>query len=74
MEAIILEDMDKLLSPTEQAKMIGILKEPERLQQDEKQNYVLYGVAISCALIISCFFIQHIIEKKKRQRKKELFV
>lgn len=72
METIILEDMDKLLSPTEQAKMIGILKEPERLQKNEKQNYILYGMAISCFLLISCFFIQHIIENNKQQKKKML--
>jgi hypothetical protein len=72
MEAIILNDMDRLLPPVEQAKMIGMLKEPERLQQDEKQNYVLYGMAIGCTFIIGCFIVHHFVERKNRQRKKEL--
>lgn len=70
MEAIQLNDMDKLLPPVEQAKMIGLLKEPERLQREEKQNYILYGIGISCAIIIGCFIAYHYMESKNERHNK----
>ena len=66
MKPIVLEDMDKLLSPVEQAKMIGLIKEPEQLQHEQKQNYILFGMVIACACAIGYFIIQHFIEKNKK--------
>ena len=71
MKTIPMNNMDKLLSPIEQAKMTGMIKEPEQLQYDGKQKYLLYGVSITCIVLIGCFMIQHIIEinnQKKRQK------
>ncbi len=72
METIQMNDMDRLLPPLEQAKIIGLVKEPERLQQDEKQNYILYGMAITCLLFVSFSLIQHVIEKNNRKEKQKV--
>jgi len=69
MESVILHDMEKLLSPIEQAKLVGIIKEPAQLAQDQKQNYIIYGIVITCALILGTFLINHFVEKNKRKNK-----
>lgn len=68
MEKIVLHDMDKLLSPVEQAELIGMIKEPEQIQDEQKQNYFLYGMITISALTICFLIIQHIIEKNKRKK------
>lgn len=39
METVILNNMDKLLSPIEQAELVGILKKPEELIYEQKRHY-----------------------------------
>jgi len=68
MKTVILHDMEKLLSPIEQAKLVGIIKEPVQLAQDQKQNYIIYGIVITCTLILGTFFINHFVEKNKQQK------
>lgn len=69
MESVILHDMEKLLSPIEQAKLVGIMKEPAQLAYDQKQNYIISGMVITCTLILGAFFINHFVEKNKQKNK-----
>ena len=57
METVILNNMDKLLSPIEQAELVGILKKPEELIYEQKRHYFFYGVIITCALALGGFLI-----------------
>jgi hypothetical protein len=66
MERIILEDMDKLLSPVEQAKMIGLIKEPEQLQFEQKRNYILYGFGIAGIFALGYLAFQYFSKKKEK--------
>jgi len=69
METVILQDMEKLLSPIEQAKLVGIIKEPAQLAYDQKQNYITHGIIITCTLILGTFLISHFVEKNKQKNK-----
>jgi len=69
METVILKDMEKLLSPIEQAKLVGIIKEPTQLAYDQKQNYITYGIIITYTLILGVFLINHFVEKKRQKNK-----
>jgi prolipoprotein diacylglyceryltransferase len=53
--------------------MMGMIKEPEQLQFDQKQNYLLYGVSFACIVLVSCFMIQHIIEKNNQKKRQKYF-
>ena len=65
MKAIILNDMDKLLSPIEQAKQLGIIKTQVQMEHNQKQNYVVMGVIMTCVVIIGGLLILHIAQKNK---------
>jgi len=66
METVILNNMDKLLSPIEQAELVGILKKPEELIYEQKRHYFFYGVIITCALALGGFLIYKSVEKNKQ--------
>lgn len=68
MKAIILSDMDKLLSPIEQAQKLGIIKTPIQMERHEKQNYVMSGVILTCVLIIGVLLISDLAQKSKVDR------
>jgi hypothetical protein len=68
METVILQDMEKLLSPIEQAKLVGIIKEPTQLADNQKQNYIAYGIIITYTLILGTFLISHFVEKNKQKK------
>lgn len=61
--------MDKLLTPIEQAKKIGFLKAPEQMESEQKQHYVVFGIVITCAVILGGFLINHFVEKNKQKQK-----
>ena len=64
MKAIILNDMDKLLSPIEQAKQLGIIKTQMQMDHNQKQNYVVMGVIMTCVVILGGLLILHLAQKK----------
>jgi hypothetical protein len=66
---IILTDMQSLASPEEIGKLIGTIKEPEQIQNDQKQLYILYGMLIFSVCTISFFAIQHYMQKNKQKDK-----
>ena len=69
MEKIVLTEMESLLSPVDQAKLIGLIKEPKQIQNEQKSNFILYGMAIAgvCA-IIGYYLSEKIIEKNKKNK------
>lgn len=69
MEKIVLTEMESLLSPVEQAKLVGLIKEPGQIQNKQKSNFILYGMAIAgvCA-IIGYFLSERIIKKNKKDK------
>ena len=69
MNPIILTDVQSLASPEEIGKLIGTIKEPEQIQNDQKQLYILYGMLIFSVCTISFFAIQHYIEENKQKDK-----
>ena len=69
MNPIILTDMQSLASPEEIGKLIGTIKEPEQIQNEQKQSYILYGMLIFSVCTISFFAIQHYMNKNKQKDK-----
>ena len=69
MNPIILTDMQSLASPEEIGKLIGTIKEPEQIQNEQKQSYILYGMLIFSVCTISFFAIQHYMQKNKQKDK-----
>ena len=61
--------MDKLLTPIEQAKLLGVLKEPEQMKSDQKQNYMFYGMLLACSVILGGLLIHHFAEKNNEKQK-----
>ena len=57
MKAIILSDMDKLLSPIEQAQKLGIIKTQIQMKSNEKQNYISIGIIVTCVVILGGSFL-----------------
>ena len=55
MEAIALKGMDKLLPTIEQAKLLGVIKEPEELETESKNHFMTKGVAIGGIITITLF-------------------
>ena len=68
MEKIVLTEIESLLSPVDQAKLIGIIKKPKQLQKKEKNKYLIDGMVIACASIISYMIILNIIESNKKDK------
>jgi hypothetical protein len=68
MKSIILSDMDKLLSPIEQAQKLGVIKTQIQMERNEKQNYVMSGVILTCVVIISGLLIFDLAQKSKVDR------
>ena len=68
MEKIVLTEIESLLSPVDQAKLIGIIKKPKQLQKKEKNKYLIYCMVIACASIISYMIILNIIESNKKDK------
>ena len=64
MKAIILSDMDKLLSPIEQAQKLGIIKTQIQMKSNEKQNYISIGIIVTCVVILGGLLILHLAQKK----------
>lgn len=67
MKSFQFEGMYKIAPAFEQAKIAGLIKEPELLKQEKKQNYILYGILISCVVFSSYFTVQSYF-KKQNQR------
>jgi hypothetical protein len=67
MKSFQFEGMYKIAPAMEQAKIAGLIKEPELLKQEKKQNYILYGILISCVVFSSYFMVQSYF-KKQNQR------
>ena len=65
MKAIILSDMDKLLSPIEQAQKLGIIKTQIQMKSNEKQNYISIGIIVTCVVILGGLLILHLAQKNK---------
>lgn len=63
MKAIILNDMDKLLSPIEQAKQLGIIKTQVQMEHNQKQNYISIGIIVTCVVILGGLLILHLAQK-----------
>jgi hypothetical protein len=68
MKPIILSDMDKLLSPIEQAQKLGVIKTQIQMELNEKQNYVVMGVIMTCVVIIGGLLIFDLAQKSKADR------
>jgi|AntAceMinimDraft_11_1070367.scaffolds.fasta_scaffold202887_1 hypothetical protein len=68
MKSIILSDMDKLLSPIEQAQKLGVIKTQIQMERNEKQNYVMSGVILTCVVIIGGLLIFDLAQKSKVDR------
>tara|TARA_B110000259_G_C13914787_1_gene362375 strand:+ start:42 stop:254 length:213 start_codon:yes stop_codon:yes gene_type:complete len=68
MKSIILSDMDKLLSPIEQAQKLGVIKTQIEMERNEKQNYVMSGVILTCVVIIGGLLIFDLAQKSKVDR------
>tara|TARA_B110000027_G_scaffold96013_1_gene101382 strand:+ start:194 stop:406 length:213 start_codon:yes stop_codon:yes gene_type:complete len=68
MKPIILSDMDKLLSPIEQAQKLGVIKTQIQMELNEKQNYVVMGVVMTCVVIIGGLLIFDLAQKSKADR------
>lgn len=68
MTPIILNDMQSLASPDEIGKLIGTIKEPEQIQYEQKQKYIIYGMLIFGVCSIGLLVIQHFIEENKKTK------
>ena len=60
--------MDKLLSPIEQAQKLGVIKTQIQMELNEKQNYVVMGVVMTCVVIIGGLLIFDLAQKSKADR------
>ena len=65
MKGIILSDMDKLLSPIEQAQKLGIIKTQIQIKSNEKQNYIGIGIIVTCVVILGGLLIFDLTQKSK---------
>lgn len=61
--------MQSLASLEEIGKFIVTIKEPEQIQNEQKQLYILSGMLIFSACSISFFAIQHYMQKNKQKDK-----
>ena len=68
METIEFKGMDRLATSVEQAKIIGIIKEPEQIVEGQKSNLIVYGAAIAGTFIFSLIIILIIIEKNNQKQ------
>lgn len=68
MTPIILNDMQSLASPEEIGKLIGTIKEPEQMHNEQKQKYIIYGMLIIGVCSIGLLVIQHYIEENKKTK------
>ena len=57
--------MDKLLSPIEQAKQLGIIKTQVQMEHNQKQNYISIGIIVTCVVILGGLLILHLAQKNK---------
>jgi hypothetical protein len=55
--------MDKLLSPIEQAKQLGIIKTQVQMEHNQKQNYISIGIIVTCVVILGGLLILHLAQK-----------
>lgn len=55
MEAVALNGMDKLLPTLEQAKLLGVIKEPEELEAESRNHFTMKGVVIGSIITITLF-------------------
>lgn len=67
MTPIILNDMQSLASPEEIGRLIGTIKEPEQIQYEQKQKYILYGMVIFSACTLGLLVIQHYTKENKKK-------
>ena len=57
MELIELDGMSKLLPTMEQAKLLGVIKEPEQLTMESKNQISMKGFIIGSLITFSLFII-----------------
>ena len=68
MEVQELQGMDRLLPTVEQAKLLGIIKEPEELTLESKNHFTVKGLVLGSLITLSLVLvILGYYEHKKRK-------
>lgn len=52
---MVLNGMDKLLPTVEQAKLLGVIKEPKELETESRNHFTMKGVVIGGIITITLF-------------------
>lgn len=71
MIAMELDGMDKLLPTIEQAKLLGVLKEPEQLTTETKKYYTMKGLFIGSLLTLTVIIGMMIYYNNKDKKVKK---